>query len=410
MVGVPGRPGLLRALNDASILGLLIDHGPLTRAAIAARSDLSKPTVAESLTRLQTSSFVVQSGDSPGRPGPNGRLWAVRPHLANSAAVRITQTQRSIVLTDVTGTVIGEASEPRRDSRLDPAATVKSLLRKVCSENAVPLKSISLVVVGVPGTYDRHTDEIALVDRIPEWTTAGVAASLETELKVPVSIENDANLALVAEQRVGTATEPGTNALLWLGAGLGLAIDLMHSNSPFDGAHGRAGEIGYLRVPLPKDTTGLGNSRKPLDAQDLLGGPAITRLAKGYGVSGRDPERIVEKAVDSLTKDAGLFLAALAERITLAIAPVAAVLDPDLVVLGGPIGRAGGERLAEHTRAQLAVLREYRPQVAPSTVVGDPVLVGAQLLAVDRARDYVRTQITTDATDAAAVSGLLMRP
>jgi DNA-binding IclR family transcriptional regulator len=59
MVGVPGRPGLLRALNDASILGLLIDHGPLTRAAIAARSDLSKPTVAESLTRLQTSSFVA---------------------------------------------------------------------------------------------------------------------------------------------------------------------------------------------------------------------------------------------------------------------------------------------------------------------------------------------------------------
>ncbi len=409
MSGSPARPALLRALNDSAVLGLLANEGPLTRAALATRSELSKPTVAESLARLTAAEFVVMAGDSPGRPGPNGRLWTVRPNLANSAAVSLTPTSRTLVISDIHGNQLAEATERRSGSAQRPLESVRSLIDTACREFAVPRTSLTEFVIGVPGTYDAKTDTASLVGRIPEWNAAGIRRALEDGLGAAVTIENDANLALVAERQIGAASELGTTALLWIGAGLGLAINLFSGNTPYSGAHGRAGEVGYLPVSMPNDTTALNSTRRPVDLQDLIGGSAIVRLANAYGIAGRDPERVVQRAVAVKGKNTQDFLEALGERITIGIAPIAAVVDPDVVVLGGPIGQAGGERLAKETRRHVSRLRAFSPRVIATTVAGDPVLAGARLVAVDRARDHVLTQVTTDASDAALVSGLLMR-
>ena len=409
MTGSPARPALLRALNDSTVLGLLADSGPLTRAALAAGSELSKPTVAESLPRLTASGLVVAAGDSPGRPGPNGRLWTVRPHVANSAAVGLTPTSRTLIISDIHGNELAEVTQRRNGSTQSPLDSVRSLLETACRDFAIPRRSITQIVIGVPGTYDPATDTASLVGRLPEWNASGIRTSLEDGLKAVVTIENDANLALVAERRLGAASDLGTTALLWIGAGLGLALNFSNGTTPYSGAHGRAGEVGYLPVSLPQDTTGLNTARRPVDLQDLIGGSAIVRLANAYGIRGRDPERVVQRAVAVNEKNTQDFLEALGERITIGIAPIAAVVDPDVVVLGGPIGQAGGERLAKETRRHVSRLRAFSPRVIATTVAVDPVLAGSRLMAVDRARDHVLTQVTTDASDAAFVSGLLMR-
>jgi predicted NBD/HSP70 family sugar kinase len=316
---------------------------------------------------------------------------------------------RTLVISDIHGNELAHVTQRRNGSTQSPVESVRALLEVAYSEFAIPRRSITHIVIGVPGTYDPATDTASLVGRLPEWNASGIRASLEGGLKAAVTIENDANLALIAERRLGAASDLGNTALLWIGAGLGLALDFSSGTTPYSGAHGRAGEVGYLPVSLPQDTTGINTDRRPVDLQDLIGGSAIVRLANAYGISGRDPERVVQRAVAVNEKNAQNFLEALGERITIGIAPIAAVVDPDVVVLGGPIGQAGGERLAKETRRHVSRLRAFNPRVIATTVAVDPVLAGSRLLAVDRARDHVLTQVTTDASDAAFVSGLLMR-
>jgi predicted NBD/HSP70 family sugar kinase len=86
------------------------------------------------------------------------------------------------------------------------------------------------------------------------------------------------------------------------------------------------------------------------------------------------------------TASAAAFLDELAHRVALGVTAVCTVLDPGLVVLGGEIGLAGGPVLADRVAAQVARMCPVQPRVIPTAVTSEPVLRGALLTAVDRAR------------------------
>ena len=138
-------------------------------------------------------------------------------------------------------------------------------------------------------------------------------------------------------------------ALLWMGEGLGLAIDV--SGRIYRGAAGGSGEIGYLPVP---------EEGKALDP----GAPTLTEF---FGAAAWARLRGTPDAV-----------AALAERVALGLVPVLAVLDPERIVLGGPTGREGGERLAALVAQRLAASTQWRPDVVATAVADHPVLRGAR--------------------------------
>jgi len=191
-------------------------------------------------------------------------------------------------------------------------------------------------------------------------------------------VENDVNLAAVAEQAAAGTAAAGCSALLWLGDGLGLAVHLggvLHR-----GATGGAGEIGYMPVPHP-------SGRGSIPLQDLTGGPEVLRLARSHGLRGSSAQTAVSRAADSAL-GAG-FLRELAARVALALAAIVAVLDPDVVVLGGPVGRAGGVVLRDMVRPELARICPLHPRLEVTAVAADPVLAGASVLAVARCRELV---------------------
>ena len=105
---------------------------------------------------------------------------------------------------------------------------------------------------------------------------------------VPVGVDNDVNLAAVAERRRGVARDAEGFALLWLGEGLGLAIDL--NGTLLRGARGGAGEIGYMPLYTAR-------GRRYGSFQDLVGGRAVLSLAGEHGVPGQTPAAAVAAAV-----------------------------------------------------------------------------------------------------------------
>jgi len=384
----PARPALLRRLNDRTVLELLLADGPTSRGDLAARTGLSKPTVAEVVGRLEDAGLLIDAGETIGRPGPNGRLYDVDP--ARSVGVGLSVEPRGVraELVDARGTVLAAASDPQGAGGGPASAIVTALVESLAASSRVPVNAVHDVVIAVPGSYDASADQVRHADRVPAWTAPGISASVTSALAASarLSIDNDANLALVAESAATHGDGARNRSLLWLGAGVGLATEI--DGRLYRGTAGGAGEVGY--VPVPADAEHGVSQRQP-EFQDLVGATAVVRLAKQHGIAGRTAAEAVARAVTSTDATATAFLDELATRVALGLSIVVAVLDPGVVVLGGSTGRAGGPELARRTQRALRTRSRLACAVVPGSVDGDPVLAGARLVASRRARERLLT-------------------
>ena len=380
------RPALLRTLNDRTVLAVMLDRGPSSRADIAETTGLSKPTVTEVLVRLEDAGLIVDAGETFGRRGPNGRLYDVLLGHLHGAALTVTPSRITCDLTDAHGTVMSSVSRTRAQLPRGAAAATRALITEAAGIAGTKVKTVREIIIALPGSYDPMQDRVRYADRIPDWTVPDIVASLSASFDddVVVTLDNDVNLALVAE-RHGAADDGSVTSLLWLAAGIGLATDM--GGTLYRGVAGGAGEVGYIPVPA---TVNEARSARP-DFQDLVGGAAVLRLARERGISARTPDAAVSGAVAGQHGHPGAstFLDELASRIALGLTVIVAVLDPGVVILGGAVGRAGGRALASRTTKALCATSRLACTVVPSEVSGDPALAGARTIATERLRDLV---------------------
>jgi predicted NBD/HSP70 family sugar kinase len=413
----PGTPSLLRELNDRAALELLIDGRSLTRAQLSELTGVSKVTVAQMIARLEERGLVAAVGSQNGGRGPNATLYSVVPSSAYVAALYVEHGLVSTAVADVTGRVIAEAREDTNGDG-EPVELVRSAVDRACHRAGVSVSMLSAFVIGSPGVVDPATGDPRWAFNLPEWHE-GVLAGLHGALHKNVLIENDANLAAMAEHASGAAAGADDFVLLWIGVGVGLATVL--GGRLHRGASGAAGEIGWLPVPGAPVTTDV---RYPAGGglQWLAGAGAVRALAAEYGF-GSGPGKGPVSAVDAVraavaaaasadapvhpttpayptvsagptvpagptgpAERAGRFLDELARRVALGAVAVCTVIDPALVVLGGELGLAGGMALADRVAAEVARICPVRPRVVPTAVASEPVLRGALLTAVNQAR------------------------
>ncbi|WP_120725273.1 ROK family transcriptional regulator [Streptomyces hundungensis] len=372
---MPASPSTARAINDRLALRLLQDEGPLTAGQLKTLTGLSRPTVADLVERLQGSGLVHVVGESGAeRRGPNARLYALVADRAHLAALDVRTHGVCLVVADLLGQTLAEATLPvEPDAGTGPAVEqVVALLERTAKEAGA--ERLHSVAVGAPGLIDPASGELRDTSGLPAWHRELVRV-LAQRLPAAVLVENETNLAAVAEQRLGAARGQDTFVLMWLGQGIGAAVVL--DGEVRRGASGGAGEIGFMPVP---GTSGL-PSATGCDGgfHELAHAGAVARLAAEYGRPGGAEEAV---------RDAdGPFLDALAERLAIGAASVVAVLDPGLIVLGGELGHAGGQLLASRVRRALSALTPLATEVRPSALGDGAVLSGALLTARDAAQD-----------------------
>ena len=409
----PGTPSLLRELNDRAALDLLLGGEMLTRSQISEYTGVSKVTVSQMLTRLEERGLVAIAGEQAGGRGPNAALYSVVPSSAYVAGLYVESDLVSAAVADVTGRRVAEVSG-NPNGVDDPVELVRGTVEQACASAGIEVRRLSALVIGSPGVVDPRTGDPRLAVNLPAWHE-GALDALKSAWHKPVVIENDVNLAAMAERAVGAAAGADDFVLVWLGIGLGLATIL--GGQLHRGTAGAAGEIGYLPVhgaPLHTDI------RHPASGgfQSLAGGSAVRELAAKYGFAAQTPAEAVQAALAGSNRaalaganraaladanraalagsnradgaggvsGAEAFLNELAHRVAVGVASVCVVLDPGLVVLGGEVGRAGGTALADRVAAAVASIWPSRPRVVPTGVPGEPVLRGAMLAAVAQAR------------------------
>lgn len=402
---MPASPSTARALNDRLALRLLQQEGPLTAGQLKQLTGLSRPTVADLVERLTDAGLIAVVGEAgEQRRGPNAKLYGIVADRAHLAALDVRTEGVSVVVSDLVGAVLAEASVPiGGDMGTGPAVEqAVTLVERVAKEAGAD--RLHTVGIGAPGLIDPATGELRNSTGLPEWHRRLVAALQERLPEARVNVENETNLAALAEQRDGAARDRDTFVLLWLGHGTGAAVVL--DGALRRGASGGTGEIGFLPVP------GTPGPPSAVDCEggfhSLAGSAAIVELAAAYGVSAEggsvhEPVAagVVREAAGSVagnptvsagdTAAADRFLDALADRLALGVASVVAVLDPGCVVLGGEVGQAGGEVLAGRVEERVRRMSPLATVVRPTGLGGRAVLRGALLTARDAAQDELFT-------------------
>jgi predicted NBD/HSP70 family sugar kinase len=386
-------PSTARAINDRNALRLLQQEGPLTARQLKQLTGLSRPTVADLVERLTAAGLITVVGEAgEQRRGPNAKVYGIVADRAHLAALDVRTEGVAVVVSDLVGAVLAEAWAPiavDAGTGLAVERAVTLVERTVKEAGADRLHTVG---IGAPGLIDPASGELRVSKGLPEWHRLLVATLQERLPAARVRLENETNLAALAEQREGTARGRDTFVLLWLGHGTGAAVIL--DGSRRRGASGGTGEIGFLPVP---GTAGLPSAADCGGGfHSLAAAAAIAELAGEYGVVAEpDTEPVAAGAVraaaarvreEPASADAR-FLDALADRVAVGVAAVAALLDPGCVVLGGEIGQAGGTELAARVQDRTARMSPLSTEVRASLLGGCAVLRGALLTARDRAQD-----------------------
>ncbi|MFF4621974.1 ROK family transcriptional regulator [Nonomuraea jabiensis] len=408
----PGRPRLLRELNDRAALELLGSSGALTRAQVSEMTGLSKVTANHVLSRLEERGVVVRAGVQEGGRGPNAVLYGLNPSCGHVIGVEVYLDTTTAVLADITGRVLAETTVPT-EVAVDPAEAMHAIVERLTRTARIDPARVRACVIGLPAVIDPGTSLVRFCYDMPAWC-GDVLEVLHQRLRVPVTIDNDVNLAAMAERALGAASDVRNFVLLWIGRGPGSAV--MVGDQLLRGTVGAAGELGWMPVPgAAVSDGGFNRSRHEVGAafQSLVGWRAVQELAERHGIAAEDAARSVAAAAESVSRAAGsaagagseagaasaagavgsvagaAFLDELARRIALGVASISAVLDPELVVLGSHVGSAGGDELAGRVQQAVARMCLARPRVEASAIPDRPVVRGALLVAVEQARERV---------------------
>jgi len=262
-------------------------------------------------------------------------------------------------------------------TEIGPEAMVEALVSAIdtllagCRQERANLRGVG---VAVPGLVDAEAGIVLTAGNLAGWSRVPLCALLESQLHIPVVIEHDANAAALGERWRGAARNLEHFAFVALGTGVGVGIVI--NGRLYRGAHHAAGEFGDLVVGrefLGQERDGQGNLAQ------LIGGKTLRRRAKqatGDDLSSAD---VISRKEDDVA------LASMADEVAdylaMAIIAIAALLDPEAIIVGGGTAEAG-EDLLDPVRERVAREVPAVPIIIASALGSEAQLYGAVFAAL----------------------------
>jgi predicted NBD/HSP70 family sugar kinase len=374
------RPRLMRTLNEQLLLEQMRGNGPVSRADLVSASGLSKPTVGLALANLERDALVRHAGHRSGGRGRSALLYEIRRDAGFVLGLDVGREFVRGAIADLGGAVLARENRPARSS--SGAARVRELAKlaaELLHDAGVPEGGSALrqTVVGTPGVVEPGGRALRMAPNLPGWERPAVLRDLRRLLGAGTTIENDVDAAAVAERDHGHGRDVSTFAFVSVGTGIGMGLVL--DGKLHRGAHGAAGEIAFL--PLSDGTRDPREARRRGALESAASSAAVVRAAREAGARLRSARSVFAAAAagDDRARKVVEGQAAIVAR---ALAAIVAVVDPELVVLGGGIGRAPG--FAEAVGEELARLSPIVPDLRPSALGEDAVVDGCLAVGGDQ--------------------------
>lgn len=371
--------------NSDTVLEVLRANGALSRRQISERTGLSAATVSRATAGLVESGIVVPFGRSPSSGGRPAELLRYAGGSRVVAAVQIGVRRMEGALVDLDGHVTVRRSVVPVLARSGSQEWVRQvvglvdLLARTAATAGMPCLGAGVAVPAVVHGAD---------DRIDAMIGFGahdlpLGRLLRDSLKMPVVVENDANSLAYGELKEGEAT--GLSSLVGLFIDNGIGAGIVTGGALHKGAHGEAGEIGYLLV----ERSSLGQSFSDRgDLEDHIGYDALTRRAGERGLQPPEGGKLTAGDVFRLAAAGNPVARDLAEEIlditAMAVAAMVIVLDPQLVVIGST-EPARDSAMVPDVQRRLQGRIIHVPRIAAAHHGADAVMVGVGRLAAEQA-------------------------
>jgi predicted NBD/HSP70 family sugar kinase/DNA-binding CsgD family transcriptional regulator len=381
MPGERATPPLLKHLNERTVLETIRASAPISRAEISRRAGISKPTVSLALRSLEETGLVREASVGPDGPSYGAVFYEPVADAAFVLGLDLGSRFLRGAVADLAGRIRARQDVELHAVDADRAvAAIETLQTTLVDSAALPVERIDGAVLGIPGVVEPGTQTLRLTTpHIAGLEGRAFARELRERLGLAVKLDNDINLAAVGERWAGVAR--GVDDFAFLSVGTGTGLGLVLGGELHRGRHGAAGEIDWALAGTAEELDPSAEGVAALASELSWHGRADVSTPP-YDV--RDIFAAARRGDDR----AGTIVAQLARRIAAHIAPVAAVADPELVVLGGGVGM-NGDLLLEPVRALLREWLPYPPRIELSTLGDSAVLMGAVATGLQSALDNV---------------------
>jgi predicted NBD/HSP70 family sugar kinase len=375
-------PPLLKHLNERTVLEAIRAGAPISRAEISRRVGISKPTVSLALRSLEEAGLVRETPHGPDGPSYGALFFEPVPDAAFVLGLDLGSRFLRGAVADLAGQIRARQDVELRGADADGAMeAITTLHAALIAGASLPVERIDGVVLGIPGVVENGGTLRLTTPHIAGLEGRAFANEVGARLGVGVTLDNDINLAAVGERWAGVARGVDDFAFLSIGTGTGLGLVL--NGELHRGKHGAAGEIDWALIGADGTADPSAEGIEALAAE--LG---WDNRARASSASPPYDARDIFTAARRDNPLARAIVERIAQRIAAHVAPVAAVADPELVVLGGGIGM-NGDLLLEPVRALLRDWLPYPPRVEISSLGESAVLMGAVATGLQSALDNV---------------------
>lgn len=370
--------------NLRIILETIRLYGPISRADVARRSQLTAQTVSNLVKHLMRRGMVVELEKSIHGRGAPSILLAVNPEGAFSVGLDLDVDHLTAVLVDMSGEVKQRLHSDLSDpSPAEAISLMSDTTHELLRMHGITVDKLWGMGVGIPGPMvaGRHGSAPYVVSPralFAGWQDVHLAEELHQKLGLPVFIENNATAAAVGEHWYGAGRHMSTFFYVYIGSGLGGG--LVVQGNPFEGHSGNAGEIGYLPVPtLNGKSNGIRHIGESFNLKQLL-----ARM-RDAGESASEPDDLARL----LKEQRPIFMEWLDEatqHLTEAILAVEYLLDPETTFIGGRWPEKVIEILCTRVAAELPARRIVARSPAslprPATAGTDAAALGVATLPI----------------------------
>lgn len=349
----------VKATNQSSILRMVYHCGPITRADIAKRLDLTLPTITTNIN-MMISAGLVQELDSPEsidhRHGRRSRLLDIVPDARRFIGVEMSGSECAVCLTNYRGQVLGVRSSPApsRDYEENLDATC-TLMRELLDSCRLTLDSVDGLGFCVPGLVDRQAG-VLKVRPSYNWYDKPILRDVRRrlELRCPITVENNACARAYGASLFQRELMNNVSTFAYLFIHAGIACPLILNQSSVFGSIVGAGEVGHMVMEPngPQCTCGNHGCLEAISSDRAIIARCMDALARGGAPTlrslcpvGEEPTmaRVLQAQQDG-DSDVYPIVERAVYTLGLAIANIVNFTCPHAMLIEGELFRSEGNR------------------------------------------------------------------
>ncbi|WP_353476000.1 ROK family transcriptional regulator (plasmid) [Salipiger sp. H15] len=369
-------------LRHDPIYRLLLDGPPRSVREIETLLGMSRVTASQRIRDLAQAGLIAEGESVASGGGRPARTWRIEPHHRNLVGIDVGETMARVTLFSLGFEALDEELLPI-DLRAEPRGTLAALA--AAAERLVRSPAASAPVaalgIGLPAPIDYRQGRVARPSVMYGWEDLDIRALLSERLGLPVALDNDVNLMCLAEQRLHW---PEARNLVFIKAGTGIGCGIIADGHMLRGAFGTSGDIGHIQhTPQPHHLCRCG---KEGCIEAHAAGWAIARDLRALGHACEDARDVMRLYAAGAPECRALVNAG--SRIIGTVgADLVAVLNPQMLVIGGTLSGAGEAMLAgirERIYQRCLPLATERLQICTAQGDGRLGAKGAAMLAWQR--------------------------